>query len=551
MKTVIKLTKIAILIVLCSCIEDKGNYDYHPVNTVEIEGINDSYSIPLGESIIITPILNFSLGEGVDEFEYQWCVMQDYVPYDLKGILSTERNLDVIIGGTGCPITKEGSYYMLYSVQNKTTQVKYYKVFKLNVINRMQTGFTMLCETAKGFDIDLISLYNDTLTQYHNVLDLYQSELPHEGVKPLDLVCFGDYLSPAIGDYLDEENKTGTPKRYALWVLTDRGTDRVRVEDFVYKPKYNISSVIVRTSNSLFPDDDIIAIDKMFSVSGHSNSSGRAYSYYNGNWFMYNYSPMTYMYMLPVNQYVSTSTAPQYKSPPYIYVAGSYGALIFNLDENRFEYHKSFTTELNGSATDFFKTVQLSEGEYFNWQNKDYDLKYMGNRSSNAGFAVVYNRATGKYEFLQMSATTTTATQTGQSVFPSGFNADEIKFYAYHITLPYLYFATEDKVYRINTSTMSTIDDITAQVIPSGHKISLMRNTAVRFARTSQIIIATYNPSGAAGENAQLTCYNVEDGTGNLVLAKHPDTPTAAGYQIEMRWTGFGKVIAVDYKQPT
>jgi hypothetical protein len=183
----------------------------------------------------------------------------------------------------------------------------------------------------------------------------------------------------------------------------------------------------------------------------------------------------------------------------------------------------------------------------------------MDNRTvSGSGYAVVKNVGTGRYELLQMSIALgvvggtleSMASQQGKAEFPAGINLDDIKFYAYHTTLPYLYLATEDKVYRVNTTTMAALEDITTQVLPAGHKISKLKSSAVRFSRTNLIVVASYSPNGQAGQNGQLAFYSVEDGTGNLILAKHPASPTASGYQIDMKWTGFGKIINVDYKQP-
>jgi hypothetical protein len=108
----------------------------------------------------------------------------------------------------------------------------------------------------------------------------------------------------------------------------------------------------------------------------------------------------------------------------------------------------------------------------------------------------------------------------------------------------------EDRVYRINTQAMDAFVDVTSQVLPAGHKISKMKSSSVRFDRNNLIVVASYDPNGTPGENGQLALYEVEDGTGNLILAKHPVQPTADGYQTDMKWTGFGKIINVDYKQP-
>jgi hypothetical protein len=525
---------------LNACIKDIGNYNYFDINEIIISGINDSdhpYTVGLGEYLTITPELTFSLGESHDTYKYEWHVMESGLPYASKGILSTEKNLNAQIGEL---ITSSGNYRMLYCITNLTTGVRYDHQFSVVVQDKMLTGYIMLCEKDNNnFDIDLISLYLDTLKQYHNVLDIYQSELPRTDNKPLDIICYGDYISPEI-------DVPSTEKRYAIWVLTEQGTYRVQASNFHYQPSYDISAL------SIIPERLIttgkLVVEKLFSVSAHSNTSGKNYIYYNGNYYFYNWSPMGLLYYLPINAY-SNLDAP-YKTSPLIFNASA-GAILFNETNNRFEFHKAGSTELTADAKNLFKTTRLTGGDYFDWEDQNYKLVYLGNRIATSGYAIVKNTASGKYEFLQMAISTlAVASQSGKSEFPAGVDLESIKHFAYHNTLPYLYCATEDKVYRVHTSTMGSFEDVTSQVLPAGHKISKMKNTAWRFPRANLIMVATYDPNKSVGENGEMAFYNVTDGTGALTLAKHPAAPTADGYQIDMKWTGFGKIINVDYRQP-
>jgi len=545
MKNIIGKLSIFLLLtaLFSSCIEDLGNYDYKELNEVTIEGINDDdhpYQTYVGAEFKITPQLTFSKGEQPDKYEYLWGLI-DWTSgaRQLKDTLSTERDLNITIGGVGSKINKDGRYYIIFVVINKETGIRTFFVSSVQVNDRTLTGYVLLCETgADSFDLDLISLFQDTLTQYHRVLDMYNSDLPRKGVKALDVVCYGDYISPSL---------TAGGKRYALWVLTDKWTNRVRVENFEYKPDFNISSLAL--PSSFFTSDNLVA-EKLATSSPHNNTLGRNYIYFQGNWFFYNYSPSTWLYYLPINAASPTSTP--YQSPPYIFISNVYGAVVFNSTEHRFEYHQASSSNLNGASTGVFCTKRMAAGgDIFDWENPYYDLVYMGNRLTASGFAVVKNSNTGKYEFLQftLNALSGVPTKSGRAEFAAGFNAENMKFFAYHPTLPYLYCATEDNLYKINVNTM-VIEEL-KNIIPSGHKISVLKSTAIRFSNTNRILIASYDPSGQMGENGMLSLYNVEDGTGNLVLAKHPDTPTSAGYQIEMRWTGFGKVIGADYKQPS
>ena len=57
----IYLACIALLLLLSGCYDDKGNYDYNPLNRIEIESFNVPKTYYLGDKIEIKPVLNFAI----------------------------------------------------------------------------------------------------------------------------------------------------------------------------------------------------------------------------------------------------------------------------------------------------------------------------------------------------------------------------------------------------------------------------------------------------------------------------------------------------------
>lgn len=64
------------------------------------------------------------------------------------------------------------------------------------------------------------------------------------------------------------------------------------------------------------------------------------------------------------------------------------------------------------------------------------------------------------------------------------------------------------------------------------------------------LAVATYNPSLGKANGGKLEFFKIENpASGQPVLAKYPDTADEGAYQIEMSWTGLGKITGLSYKQ--
>jgi hypothetical protein len=525
------------------CIEDKGSYDYHDVNSITISGINHltedpPYLVSVGDNLRITPTLEFSLGEARDTYRYEWHQMGNSVPYQSVRLLSTERNLNLKIEGS---MRYSRIYYLMYCVTNLTTGVRYDCVFRVEVQDRVGKGYIVLHEQGgDSFDIDLIASYGDSLTHYRNLLDMFESSLPRTGRKPLDILCYYDRTAPSPYD-------TNEKRSYSVWVLTDKSSDRIKAEDYSYiSPDYNISKLSL-IPPTLLDGKELVAQKMVSSIVGTNPNSARSYIYFNGNWFFFNLATMTYFFNQPLNVWDGTDTT--YAVAPYIIPVTYYGAIMFDEDNRRFMLHQTNGGDMYSSSK-IYCSLKLDGGEtYFPWENPAYRLVYMGNKTWQIGFAVVQDAEANAYHLLQMTVVYNMgAYQLAKSTFPEGFDASAIKYFAFHPSLPYLYCATEDRVYKILITTMA-LTDVTEQVLPAGHTISVMEFLFVRAPRTGLLAVATCDPSGEQGQNATLAFYDVNNGTGALTLANHPAEPTPSGYQIPMRWTGLGKIVALDYKE--
>ncbi|MDR0421838.1 MAG: hypothetical protein LBH72_02375, partial [Proteiniphilum sp.] len=110
-----------------ACSEDKGNYDYTDINTLDvIDNIRSSYSVDVGDLLEITPQLEFSHGEDHGDFTYKWYYKSDKEYILLQEGLTFSHEIVPPIGA---------SVTMVFEAFNVQSQVYYWKVFDLVVGN--------------------------------------------------------------------------------------------------------------------------------------------------------------------------------------------------------------------------------------------------------------------------------------------------------------------------------------------------------------------------------------------------------------------------------
>lgn len=124
-----------VLLLLGSCAEDKGNYDYKKVNVISIEGIEPSYTVDSYDTLTIEPSLTFALLEERD-VSYEWMINNK--------VVATSLNLHVPVE------EKLGTYQGQLCVTDNQTNLKYYSSFGVQVKTSFTQAFFVLSEKENG-----------------------------------------------------------------------------------------------------------------------------------------------------------------------------------------------------------------------------------------------------------------------------------------------------------------------------------------------------------------------------------------------------------------
>ncbi|RZK65825.1 MAG: hypothetical protein EOO92_25905, partial [Pedobacter sp.] len=116
------------------CRKDLGNYDYSPVDSLGIEGIQDAYQFTIGVKADITPELKFVQGSAFNEADYSYEWASYLGNTSSKKIVHTGKNLDIEI-----PLGI-GSYRFYYVVKQKSTGITWQRNFTVSVFGTFQPG---------------------------------------------------------------------------------------------------------------------------------------------------------------------------------------------------------------------------------------------------------------------------------------------------------------------------------------------------------------------------------------------------------------------------
>lgn len=535
---------------LFSCNEDKGNYNYVDLAEIIIKDSDkiDSLDCDPEGRIQLNPEIDYSTeGIGHDTYKYKWIYKIASKKYTDFNLFESDETSDLDVEIPANVILE--SYCDLYlRVINTTTGVQWQKKYYVKIKNKLQTGYLALTEKENSLELDMIASYienkEETLVPYRNVLSFKSSEYPSEGRKPLSIATFPDGSAPMPNDL--------TPGKisYSVYLLTDKSTDRVNAKDYSFREEYNISKVCYIMPEFL---PEVLKADKI-RVGVASAAAAQIYAFIGGNWFFASRNLSTLEFIYPINRQVSSDKP--FKVSPYI-GTNSYGAVVFNEDENCFMV-QSYTFDdlyyLNTIPLWSMSRIIDSEGDAFRFNNPDYRLVYMDNKTNNGAttdiFAIVYNTSTTDYELLTFTLKSGRVANGSRvrKIIPKDIDIRSIKHFVVDGVEPIYYLATEDRLYvALASGANMSVKDITSQLnMPAGYKISCVKNVrSFKYKARNLLTVATYNPDNIDNSGV-LQFYDMNVTTGNLSLAKHPAT---GENQIDMKWSELGKIVDIDYKE--
>lgn len=566
MKSKIFAISIAIVVLLginsCERDLDSRYFEVATINDIAIEGFicgNGSTGVYVDRTIggrvpqfeaaltsvfVLDAVLSFELGEANSTLTFGWYEIDPSVTaHPGSGrLISEEQTLSLPLLAEFSNTTRP--YRMKFRVTDTNTGVSYQRLFEIMVRNPLQIGWYALTERANGFDIDVIGLFLGEIRQHNSVLDMMGSTLPREGQRPLSILAFPNFSAPTIL----ERDLTN----YTIMIKTDLATNMVRSADFSWEPSFNISNFVIHNHPVLTPGFKPNRLIPMLSTAT-AGTATRLYMHHDDNFYIFNRSGVLLPFWEPVN--IMRDTGIRFRVAPFIAGNLGHGVVMFDLDNRRFVRHAILAAMLMIStpSDQFLMSSLLTDAADapFSFNTGIESLLYMDTFHLSQGFAVIRNTS-DNYQLFRFTKNANGATANAVGTFDNDLVAS-VEHFAMHQGGVFLYMATADRVWRVNTAMDPlTAVDITDQLgLPSGYRISTFDFLSTNGGGQSFqnfLTVGSYNPSGAAGENGRLDIFDVHTGigaTGDLTLRYH-EQPN--GEEIPMSFTGIGRPVSVAYR---
>ncbi|MBL1407180.1 PKD-like family lipoprotein [Sphingobacterium faecale] len=215
------------VLLIAACSKDLGNYNYHKINELQIEGVAKEYLVRTSiDTLRITPTIKATMDEADENrYNYSWIIKYGQLVYDTIG-RAKDLVYPVALGVL--------DHDLFYRVQDKKTGVSWTANAKVKVSTAFSRGLLLMGEDEEGYaEAEMLSMLSDTI---HIPQILSRTELPRLH-GPVSLVHTG-----------------GTGDDARVWAMTGEGAyflDRATMTASVN----NIFSRFVFTSGDIELED--------------------------------------------------------------------------------------------------------------------------------------------------------------------------------------------------------------------------------------------------------------------------------------------------------
>ena len=425
-----------LLLLAWGCADDKGNYDYKDINKLEISGIDgDNWyrKISHADTLKIYPeIKNLMTGKSEGEYDYSWKLIPSDADVShgddtLNYVVATTKDLEL-------PVTQKAGKYMGYfNVKDQETGVTWTQKFYLQVSTLTSEGWMVLCEQDEQARMDMIVNIDENTDVISR--DIW-SEDEFDSGKPMNL--FFNYA----------ESYNGGPQ---TTFVCEKGTYILDREDLHVGEDNNIRWTFGAQPERILVQGSGISVNSWVHT-GPGIYDGVDYPLYwvlvdeVGDVYLNTVSELGGLFDLTVN----TIDGQKFKAAPFVanaYNYQGYGELA------------AASTMLYDEAGRFVEikaeagrpsVMKFSRNTLFSAEQPGKEMVHLQSTVNDGLTYAVLKDNTGDYYYYGINLGTLGVNTQKYYGKISGAGIDQATHFACHPVLGILFYATKDKVYRLN-----------------------------------------------------------------------------------------------------
>lgn len=539
------LTMLLVFTIFFACSEDLGNYTYDDKEVLTIEMPTQISALAFAEDVNIAPSITSNLrGEidgNMDDFEFscerknsddKWVNMGEMNKKDIH----IPANLDA------------ATYTCRYSVINKSTGVRFSKLFYVRFLTTTTEGWMVLCDEGPERRVRLDML----------------SQLSADRIIPaFDVLKFDDdmpklYKSVSLGFYANRR-----AIRNKIVLMSESGSYLLPTEDELGYGSLATLNDAYELKRSLFlaPTDDHIYTFTTVALLDWINHDVVLSVSKEGNAYAWNLTGVGDAFELPINTSVRGKD-PEYRVEQYVgttlsrYSVGMQGygvALLYDKDNKRFIGWDG-EGDTNGASGRKQTTYPLSSlagsNDLFSYDT-GMDLVTMLNTLTTT-HCIMQDGA--KRHIYSINVMDNNFTQEGRYVDIQAPNFDVATSYAASSQYPVIYYAYKNKVYAYNYATNEYKESIT---LAAGEEVSMLKFNRFDEPQGVSLLVQNMNEEDATefrGRENELIVgsYNTaHQGVNGGVLRFYQTTSPGLNLTLKPGWEykGYAKIIDIKYKE--
>lgn len=491
-------------LLLSSCYDDMGNYDYHEFNEVTInkKGFDTIYQVTsFVDTIRINPILDYKLSENKN-LKFEWVAVSNALGYT-EYRLGKEQNLVYPVS------LPTGSYGLYFKVKDTVNTMEYVKTAGIEVRDLLSRGWVLLGENDEGtIQMDMLAMGGDTILM-KNILQ--ESGLPplKDPVKVWVIDYYRDnmiHVSTKDGTYrLDRNTFQGGEHTHFKYAFFDPNT----LDHYVLKEAFQLRSYC----RGLIVDDLFFHTSSLIETTMIGNPS----NHYKGNYDLF---PMGQKFGFNMKANSQTIVGYDCRAKRFVYAGGrAYDAprgycdsLVdtrSDVDIYSWKTDMDYVTTINSRFLEGYTYTVLKDAN--NYYLYSYKLT-----SSYWGHGVVKNK---RYEIVNAT------------------DFDKAEYYGASGLRTFLIYTVGSKVYAYDYSAqkLKMIKDFQDQEITCFFYDILYETGS----NDDFFYVATYDPGLPKATGGTLTKFKVVDDPNEIIIEEVSGS----------KWDGLCKITSMDFKK--